>query len=79
MTVLNNLQIKNNILNYDVCIIGSGMSGQLVSSELINKKVILVESGSVKLEKDIQELNNFKSIGLEFRKDNINRIRQLGG
>ncbi len=79
MTVLNNLQIKNNILNYDVCIIGSGMSGQLVSSELINKKVILVESGSLKLEKDIQELNNYKSIGLEFRKDNINRIRQLGG
>ena len=79
MTVLNNLQIKNNILNYDVCIIGSGMSGQLVSSELINKKVILVESGSVKLEKDIKKLNNYKSIGLEFRKDNINRIRQLGG
>tara|TARA_B000000532_G_scaffold179588_1_gene146011 strand:+ start:4905 stop:6425 length:1521 start_codon:yes stop_codon:yes gene_type:complete len=55
------------------------MSGQLVSTELIKKKVILVESGSVDFKKDIQELNNHKSVGLEFRKDNINRIRQLGG
>ena len=32
------------------------------------KKVILVESGSVDFKKDIQELNNHKSVGLEFRK-----------
>ena len=70
---------KKSTLTYDVCIIGSGISGQLIASELKTKKVILVESGSINFEKDIQTLNNHISTGLKFRDNNYNRIRQLGG
>ena len=70
---------KESTLTYDVCIIGSGISGQLIASELKTKKVILVESGSINFEKDIQTLNDHISTGLKFRDNNYNRIRQLGG
>lgn len=80
MTILIASEIeKKSTLTCDVCIIGSGMSGQLISSELKAKKVILVESGSINFDKEIQELNKHTSTGLKFRDNNLNRIRQLGG
>ena len=80
MTIIHSPEIENNsTLNYNVCVIGAGMCGQIISSELNNKKVLIIESGSLNFDKNIQELNGFSSTGLEFRKNNQNRIRQVGG
>ena len=80
MTIIENTKIENNSkLDYNVCIIGSGMSGQIISSELINSKVLIVESGSLNFDEKIQSLNEITSVGMDFRKDHKNRIRQLGG
>ena len=77
--------ISNNLI-YDACIVGSGMSGQIIASTLAknNKKVIIVESGKYTYDKITQNLNNFISTGLSLRnetnenyKNNI--IRQFGG
>jgi len=70
---------NNSTLNYDICIIGSGMCGQLISSELSSKKVLIVESGSTNLDENSQKLNEFSSVGLDLRSNNKIRIRQLGG
>lgn len=78
--ILNNKYIENNTeFKSDICIIGSGMSAQLLASTLKNKKIIIVESGKIGLDNKIQELNSFKEEGLKFRDNYKNRIRQLGG
>jgi len=78
--IINFSNIENNTeLKTDFCIIGAGMSGQIVASNIANKKIILVESGDIDYNKEIQELNSLDQTGLKFRKDHVNRIRQLGG
>ena len=80
MTILNKSQIKNNsIITSDICIIGSGMSGQIVSSTLKDQSLIIVESGGLDFDKNIQSLNIFEQVGLKFRENFLNRSRQLGG
>ena len=44
-----------------------------------NKNIILVESGKINYDENIQNLNLYDEEGLKFRKDPKNRIRQLGG
>jgi len=71
----------------DICIIGSGMCGQIIANELSNekkKKIIIIESGKFTFDKEIQNLNNFTTSGLSLTNDSDvnykNRIvRQFGG
>jgi len=80
MTILNNINIDNNSThNSDICIIGSGMSAQILASKLKNKKIIMIESGDNDYDKEIQDLNKIDQEGLFFRKNHLNRVRQLGG
>ena len=80
MTIIQNSRLENiSTFNYDICIIGSGMCGQIVSSEIKNKKILIVESGSLNYDNEVQKLNNFSTTGLNFRKNYQNRVRQLGG
>jgi len=80
MTIIKSKSIENNtIFKTDICIIGSGMSAQIIASSLKNKKLILVESGKISYDKSIQNLNHFETKGLKFRENHKNRIRQLGG
>tara|TARA_B110000196_G_scaffold306819_1_gene305815 strand:- start:6030 stop:7631 length:1602 start_codon:yes stop_codon:yes gene_type:complete len=80
MTILNNKNIENNSThNSDICIIGSGMSAQILASKFKNKKIIMIESGKINYDKEIQELNAIDQKGIPFRKNFTNRVRQLGG
>jgi len=80
MSILNNSKIKNNsLLETKVCIIGSGISAQLIIAHLKNTKIIMVDSGKIKYDEKIQNLNQVEEIGISFQKNRQNRIRQLGG
>lgn len=80
MTILNNLKIDNNSeIISDICIIGSGISGQTISSTLKNKNIVIVESGGINFNKNVQSLNSIDQVGLKLRENFQNRIRQLGG
>ena len=80
MTIVNNIDIENNsTYNYDICIIGSGMSAQILASKIKNQKIIMIESGEINFDKEIQDLNKVDQEGLFFRKNHLNRVRQLGG
>jgi choline dehydrogenase-like flavoprotein len=78
--IINSSDLENNKnLIYDVCIIGAGLSGQIVASKINNKKIIIVDSGKISFSKDVQNLNYIEMGGLGFRENNTNRVRQLGG
>ena len=80
MPIIKNHELENNkILNCDICVIGSGLSAQMLASKLAHKKIIIVESGKIDFNEDVQKLNYLKDEGKSFRKNNINRLRQLGG
>ena len=80
MTKINNTNLHDKqTLETDICIIGAGISGQIVASKIEKKKIILIDSGSVKYNANTQELNKFESSGHKFRANHINRMRQLGG
>ena len=80
MTVIDNSTIEDNSIKIsDICIVGSGMSAQIIASNLQNKKVVMVESGKSGFEKKIQNLNEYDEEGIPFRENHANRIRQLGG
>ncbi len=78
--ILKNIFIENHTkFNSEICIVGSGMSAQILASSFKNKKIIIVESGKIDLDDKVQYLNSFREIGINFRKNHQNRIRQLGG
>ena len=80
MPIIKISKLENNTnLNTDICIIGAGMSGQIVASKIKIKKVILIDSGGVDFNSSIQKLNDIDNIGLKLRANKLNRIRQLGG
>ena len=80
MPIIKNHELENNkILNCDICVIGSGLSAQILASKLAHKKIIIVESGKIDFNEDVQKLNYLKEEGKSFRKNNTNRLRQLGG
>lgn len=64
---------------YDICIIGAGLSGQIVASNIKDKKIILIDSGKINFSKEVQDLNKIEMGGLKFREEFTNRVRQLGG
>ena len=53
MTIINNFSIKDeSVRTSDICIIGSGMSAQVLAFKLgSNKKITIVESGKFFLKK----------------------------
>ena len=80
MTIIKSNSVENNTtFESKICIIGSGMSAQIIAYALKNKNIILVESGKINYDESIQNLNHYDEEGLKFRKDHKNRIRQLGG
>ena len=80
MSFINISNIEDNTkFESDFCIIGAGMSGQIIAQKIINKKIIIIDSGDVNYNKEVQELNDLDQKGLKFREDHVNRIRQLGG
>ena len=80
MSIVKNNEIENNtVFNTAICIVGSGFSAQSVATKLTDKKIIIIESGKIKFNKNAQQLNDLKQEGSAFRKNHINRIRQLGG
>ena len=80
MTIIDYSSIEDNsVIESDICIIGSGMSAQILASSIKNKKIIMIESGKLEYEKNIQSLNEYDEMCMLFRKDHINRVRQLGG
>lgn len=66
---------------YDCIIVGAGIAGQMVASKLINSglEICILESGGVQRDDSLDFLNDFKSSGVNFRTDFLNRVRQLGG
>lgn len=80
MSIINSSDLENNkSFIYDVCIIGSGLCGQIVASKIKNKKIILIDSGKVDFNKEVQDLNYLEMNGINFRENFTNRVRQLGG
>ena len=80
MPIIDNLKLENDtILNADVCIVGAGMSGQIIASKIKNKKIIIIDSGDVNYNSTIQQLNDLDNRGLKLRTNHVNRVRQLGG
>ncbi len=80
MSIISSSDLENNRnLTYDICIIGSGLSGQIVASKIKNKKIILIDSGKIEFNKEVQNLNKLEMNGINFRKNFTNRVRQLGG
>ena len=78
--ILKNKNIENHTkFNTEICIIGSGMAAQILASNIKNKQILIVESGKFNLDHKVQELNDIEQIGLSFRKNHKNRLRQLGG
>ncbi len=78
--ILTNKYIENKtVFKSDICIVGSGISAQILASSIQNKNLILVESGKINFDQESQELNMYEEIGLLFRNGHVNRVRQLGG
>mgnify|MGYP005637406411 FL=1 len=71
MTIIKDHQIdKNSFLECEILIVGSGMSGQVLASKLSNKKIIMIESGKIKYDKNNQLLNEIMEVGIPSRKNN---------
>ena len=80
MTILNHTQINNNsLIKTKVCIIGSGLSAQIIASNLRDVEITMIDSGKIDYDESIQDLNHIEEAGLPFRKNHKNRVRQLGG
>jgi hypothetical protein len=80
MTIVNISKVENNTnFEYDFCIIGAGMSGQIIASKIKNRRIALIDSGKIHYNEKLQDLNNIEEKGLKFRNNHTNRLRQLGG
>ena len=77
---LNDLDESSKIYS-DICIIGSGVAGSILAKELIKTKnrITLIESGDLKPNELAQSLNQVTHVGVPFRKNFHNRVRQYGG
>ena len=71
----------NDVLDADICIMGAGVAGIVLASELADsgKKVIVLESGSEHYEVQSQELYKAESIPTYFPNPHHSRLRFLGG
>ena len=65
----------------DVCIIGGGVAGQTLASELVKSKlkVSIVESGGEDFRRETQSLTQGKNLGLPYYDLETTRLRMFGG
>ena len=65
----------------DVCIVGAGTAGLVLAAQLANKpfRVILIESGGLKPDKNSNQLNWGENIGLKYYALDTARARYFGG
>jgi choline dehydrogenase-like flavoprotein len=65
----------------DVCIVGAGAAGITLAVELMHqgKRVLLLESGGIKEEEAIQQLNHSERTGQSLKQVHPGRFRSLGG
>ena len=65
----------------DVCIVGAGAAGMVLTAEIVRqgRRVVLLESGGLSIESAAQALNECSYIGQPHRGANIGRFRALGG
>ncbi len=68
-------------LQADICIIGGGAAGITIAREFIgtNNKVILLESGGLEFDQQIQSLYSGDNTGLPSFDIDVNRLRYFGG
>jgi choline dehydrogenase-like flavoprotein len=68
-------------ISTEVCIIGTGIAGSILAVELSSEfdQITLIESGNTAPDFQLQSLNDVEHIGIPFRKNFYNRIRQYGG
>ena len=60
MTIVNISTVKNNTnFEYDFCIIGAGMSGQIIASKIKNKRIALIDSGKIHYNEKSKHTNWF--------------------
>ena len=73
MSIIDKLNLQDNSTHIsDICIIGSGMSAQILATvlnEKKNKEIIIIESGNFEYDKNIQSLNTFYNKGLPIMGD----------
>ncbi|WP_299489557.1 GMC oxidoreductase [Acaryochloris sp. IP29b_bin.137] len=72
---------ENEVLEKDICVIGSGPAGLTLALEFLNRKqeVCLVESGGLNFDEETQELAGGEVIGDPYPSLSSLRCRQLGG
>jgi len=72
---------NNNLIEFDICIVGSGPAGLSVAHELNNTdiNVIVLESGGIEPDADYSELNKGISTGPRELDTQNSRIRCFGG
>lgn len=72
---------ENSRLLADVCIIGAGAAGISIAREFIatGRSVILLESGGLEFDQDIQALYSGDNTGLPSFDIDVNRLRYFGG
>lgn len=72
---------RDAVLKADICVIGSGAAGITIGQEFLGTayKVIIVESGGLKPERDTQELYRSEITGLTHRGTHGGRARIFGG
>ncbi len=68
-------------LNYDICIVGAGVAGLTLASELEKSglRIALIESGSLKPDRETQALYKGENIGTAYYPLDTARSRQFGG
>jgi choline dehydrogenase-like flavoprotein len=71
----------NTTFEADVCIIGAGPGGISLANEFVGTgwTVLLVESGGLKIEDNVQELSHGESVGLPHLGHRTGRVRAFGG
>lgn len=65
----------------DVCIVGAGAAGIVLAAQLmrVGKRVLLLESGGIKEEETVQQLNRSDRTGQALKAVHSGRFRVLGG
>ena len=82
MKQINLEQIESELnVETDVCIIGGGVAGQTLASELLksNIKVSILESGDKDFRRDTQAMTNGENLGLPYYDLDTTRLRMFGG
>lgn len=83
MTILDlsTIGMLNKFAHADICIIGAGIAGLIVATKIASagKKVIVVESGASKFDKEVHKLNSLDFCSSYYSREFDGRYRGLGG